>query len=139
MSKIEEQIEKLEKKLEGLKEKLKREIDKTKWLKIPEKEIEITSKPVHLGKTLSEARKLLNKGEEVASYELLQYLRNSEIYKKCFKKFWVFVYPNPDKISEENGYVARFGAGSDRANLNCNRDADYSNPSLGVFVVRKLI
>ncbi len=35
------------------------------------------------------------------------------------------------------GYVARFFAGSDVADLSCDGDADYSDPSLGVRIVRE--
>lgn len=132
---IQKQIQKTEKKLLKLKEKLKKEEEKNIWIKIPEKNIEITTKQQFNGKSYPEILKLV-KEEEIADYLLLQELRNTGKYE-FLKDFWVFV-TNPDKISNKNKYIARFDANSDLANLYCLRDADNSYPSLGVFLVRKL-
>ena len=105
------------------------------WIKIPENGIEITSTQQFNGKTYAEILKEV-KEEEIADYPLLQELRNSGKYE-FLKEFWVFV-PNPDRISKNNGFLARFDAFSGWAVLICYRDPTNSNPSLGVFLVRKL-
>ena len=129
------QIDKKEEELKVLKEKLKKEQEKNIWLKIPEKNIEITTKQQFNGKTYPEILKEVKKSE-IADYELLQELRNTGKYS-FLKDFWVFV-PNPDKISKKNNYVARFGAGSGGAGLGCDGYPGYSYSSLGVFLIRKI-
>ena len=137
-SNIQDKIETMEKKLtelkEELKEELKQETNKTEWIDIGNgKQISITQ--LYNGKTYAEIKGLLKENEEIADYPLLQKLRNSGKFE-FMKEFWVFV-PNPDLISEKNGYVAWFGAGSDWAGFNCNGDADFSGPSLGCFLIRR--
>jgi len=106
-----------------------------KWIKIKEEGIEITNKQQYNGKTYPEILKKV-KEEEIASYELLQRLRNTKKYN-FLKEFWIFV-PNPDKRSKKRNCVAGFVADSDRADLYCNGLPYYSYPSLGVFLIRKL-
>jgi len=106
-----------------------------KYIKLNETE-EISAGQMHDGKKYSEIVAKLKDNERIASFQEIQDLRNSEKYPKSFTKFWVFV-PNPDKISEKNNYVARFGAGSVRAGLYCDGDAVESYDAIGVFVVRK--
>jgi hypothetical protein len=108
-----------------------------KWFDIPEKGIQMT-KLIHQGKTYSEIKSLLKKGEEIASYQLLQDLRNDDKYRDLLglNDTWAFV-PNPDKISEKNGYVAWFFADSDRALLDCYGNPALADASLGVFFVRR--
>ena len=108
-----------------------------KWIKLITGE-EISSKPMHLGKTYAEAKALLKENEYIADYLLLQDLRNCGKYPDSFTKFWVFV-PNPDKISEKSGFVARFSADSSRVCLVCYWDPLDAGPELGVFVVRKKV
>jgi len=93
------------------------------------------SELIHKGKTYKECLNLLNKGETIADYPLLQKLRN-ENKDKRFIDFWAFV-PNPDAISKDNKYVARFGANSGGAFLVCSRVPTLTGGSLGVFLVRK--
>lgn len=120
---------------EGKKLTAKQSENDTDWLDIGNG-LEI-SKQVHNGKTYAEIKELLNKREKVADYALLQKLRNKNMDER-FKDFWVFV-PNPDKITENNNYIARFSASSDRAFLDCDRSPSISYASLGVFIVRKKI
>lgn len=139
-NKIQEQIEKKEKEIKELKEKLKEESDKTEWIYIKELKIEVQPKIHHLNKTLAVAMKDLKKGESVVTYEQVQWLRNSKYKDQLnFVDTWEFVYPNPDKISADNGYVARFSAGSDCAYLYCFGNSDNSDSTLGVRFVRKKI
>lgn len=123
-------------KLEKTKEKEQEVNDKVEWITISSEE-QITSKPIHLGKTYQECIDLLKEGERIADYPLIQKLRNSEEFQKYFKDFWVFV-PNPDYISLKNKYVARFYADSDGADLGCGGNPAYTYSSLGVFVVRQI-
>ena len=141
MKSTQKKIEKKEKELKELKEKLKKEQDKdtSEWLYIPELKIEVQTKIHHKNKTYSECEKDLNKGESIPTYEQIQWLRNSK-YKDQLNldDTWEFVQ-NPDNISKENNYVARFYADSDYAVLDCDRDSDDSNSTLGVRFVRKKI
>lgn len=136
MEKIQQQIAKKEKELEILKRQLKQEQDKDKdiWIKIPEKNIEITSKQQFNNKTYSEILKEV-KEKEIADYQLLQELRNTGKYN-FLENFWVFV-PNPDIMSAKNNFVARFNADSGRAFLLCWH-LDIAVASLGVFLIRKI-
>jgi len=106
-----------------------------KYIKIPEEKISITNKQQFNGLTYLEILKKVDESE-IASYELLQRLRNTGKYK-FLKNFWVFV-PNPDKKSKKDGYVARFFAGSGGAVLNCYRNPEDANPSGGVFLIKEL-
>lgn len=133
-----DKINKIEEQLTKLKEKLRQELDKTEWLYIPELKIEVQTKIHHLNKTLKEGMQDLKKGEAVITYEQIQWLRNSKYREQLnLTETGEFVYPNPDKISADNGYVARFVALSGGANLYCGRVPAYSYASLGVRFVRK--
>jgi len=136
-SKIQDKIDKLERELKELKVKLEQEQNKTEWVSIDKfkKDYEISTKQQFNGKTYGEILKLV-KEKEIADYPLLQKLRNSGEFK-FLKEFWVFV-SNPDKISENNNYVARFYADSDRADFICYRNGSYRYASLGVFIIRKV-
>ena len=140
-NKLQKQIEKKEKELKGLKEKLREENEKDIWLDIPEKGIKITNKLQFTGKTYPEILKEVDESE-IADYPLLQDLRN-EGFKSNWEKYgflkdtWAFV-PNPDEVSKSNGYVARFDVDSGYAYLDCYGDSDYSDSTLGVFLVKKL-
>lgn len=104
------------------------------WIKISATE-EISNEPLHVNKTFQEQKNSLEKGKRIADYPLLQKLRNEG---KLPKEFWVRVFPNPDKISEEEGYVAWFVADSGWAVLSCNGVPAGRDAGLGVFVVRKI-
>ena len=138
-NKIQKQIEKKEKELKKLKEQLKKETDKTKWLYISELKIEVQTKIHHKDKTYAECEKDLSKGESIPTYEQIQWLRNSK-YRDLLNLLdtWEFIQ-NPDNISKENNYVARFYAGSDYAYLDCGRGSGDSGSALGVRFVRKKI
>jgi len=141
LNKAKEDVEKYEKELESEKNKSNQSSDG--WISIDniKKGYEIQSKPHHFNCTLANAMKDLKNGEEVATYEVLQTCRNDEQLriKLGLVDTWEFVYPNPDKISSDNGYVARFYADSDYANLYCGRVAVNSSSNLGVRFVRKKI
>jgi len=136
-------------------------ITQTEWLYLPKFKVEIQCKLTHLDEDRQTTLKTLNEGEELATYEILQYCRNEKLHK-CFIDFWARLKDNPDKISELNDYEARFYADSVRALLGCCWDnfpkksedpavkafyaaylrkkrssPSYSDASLGVFLVRK--
>ncbi|HJX50265.1 MAG TPA: hypothetical protein VJ438_02270 [Candidatus Nanoarchaeia archaeon] len=112
----------------------------SEWIEIPELGIEVQTKIHHLNKTLAVAMQDLKEGESVITYEQVQWLRNSKYRDQLnLTKTWEFVYPNPDKISADNGYVARFYASSGCASLDCYGYSDYSYSTLGVRFVRKKI
>ena len=138
MKSTQEKIDEAEKKLTQLKEQLKKEQDKSEWVKIPELKIEVQNQIHHKDKTYAECEKDLIKGESIPTYEQIQWLRNSK-YKDQLNldDSYEFVQ-NPDNISKKNGYVARFSADSDCANLDCNGDSSDSDSDLGVRFVRKL-
>lgn len=152
MKDINYQIKKHEEAIEKLQQKLEEQQNKTEWIEIPtafniwltqnyEQGItyEISNKPLHTNKIWNEQKASLKKGEEVATYDLVQELRNTKRWPSTFTKFWVRVTPNPDKLSEENGSVAWFYADSYGAYLSCGGDPLDSDSALGVFVVRKKI
>lgn len=141
MSKIDKQIEEKEKELKELKaQKLQEEL-KGKWLDIPEKGISILTELQYKGKTYPQILEEVNESE-IADYALLQELRN-EGFKSKWKKynflkdFSAFV-PNPDEVSKSNGYVARFGANSGYAYLDCGEGSSYSYSGRGVFLIKKI-
>ena len=111
-------------------------ITQTEWLYLPKFKVEIQCKLTHLDEDRQTTLKTLNEGEELATYEILQYCRNEKLHK-CFIDFWARLKDNPDKISELNDYEARFVADSGGAILFCCRGPSGTNASLGVFLVRK--
>lgn len=144
IKKHQEQKEKLE-----AEERNKSEREKVEWIKISNEfmcsvnsingnsEYQITSKQVFNGKTYKEIQDSLQPGEGIASYELLQKLRNSGKFPNIFTEFWVFV-PNPDRISKKRGKVARFSAVDYWFVLYCDGDPSIRDSALGVFLVRKI-
>jgi len=140
IDKLKTKIEQKEKELKVLKEELKEQSDKSEWLYIPELKIDVQTKIHHKGKILSEAMEDLKEGESVITYEQLRWLRNSTKYRDQLNLLdtWEFVYPNPDKISADNGHVAGFDAGSVGAILNCYWDSRYSYSNLGCRFVRDI-
>ena len=130
---------KKESELKELKEKLKKKQDISEWIYIPELKIEVQTKIHHKNKKYKECEGDLSKGESIPTYEQIQWLRNSK-YKDQLNLVgtWEFVQ-NPDNISKENNYIARFCAYSYFAVLDCDRGSDYSDSTLGVRFVRKKI
>lgn len=137
MTTTQEKVDKAEKNLKQLKEKLKKENEKNDWIKIPELKIEVQTKIHHKNKTYAECEKDLEKGESIPTYEQVQWLRNSKYKDKLnLDDSYEFVQ-NPDNISKENGYVARFYADSGYAGLGCGGGSSGSDSVLGVRFVRK--
>jgi len=142
MKTTQNKIDETKKKLKELENQLQKETDKSDWIKIPELKIEIQTKIHHKGKSYNELKKEF--GEEylekhLPTYKQLQELRNLEHdgkYKLGLIDTWEFV-KQEDKISRKNGYVARFYANSDYANLDCDGYSSVSNSNLGVRFVRR--
>lgn len=90
------------------------------------KELDITIEKAihHKGKSYNDLVEEFGKEyleEHVPTYSQLQYLRNKKEYIELLEldNTWEFV-KQEDLISKENGYVARFNADSDGADLDCN-------------------
>jgi hypothetical protein len=139
IEKLKQQRERLDNQIRQLEKKEKLRLEKNKdkpiYTKILELGIEI-SQQIYNGKTYAEILKLV-KEEQIANHEILFKLRSLTKKYPQFKDFWVYIQ-NPDKISKDNGHVARFDACSDWASLSCDWLPDDVSPSLGVFLWRKL-
>jgi radical SAM superfamily enzyme YgiQ (UPF0313 family) len=122
-----------------LKAKLEVEKNKvtTKIVKLSMGTYEIETKIHHFNKTYAECEKDCPKGWQIATYPILQELRNTKPEEFNLLETWEFVQ-NPDKIRKEKGEVARFLAGSGGASLYCNRVPSNSVDGLGVRFVRKV-
>lgn len=105
---------------------------------VPEKKIIIQKTIHHLNSTYVECLQDCPKGWKIPTYKILQWLRNNPKYRDLLNlaKIYEFVQ-NPDKISKEKGYVARFYADSNGAILSCGRGPSYSSASLGVRYIRR--
>lgn len=121
---------------DGKKYKLIEVIEPTKTMIIDG--IEIETEIHHKGKTYAECEADCPDGWAIATYEILQKLRNSEHAEALHLiNTWEFVQ-QPDAICKKNGYVAWFNADSGWADLNCDRDLTYANGALGVRYFRKV-
>ena len=98
---------------------------------------EVETKIHHLSKTYAECDKDCPKGWEIMTYELIQYLRNTNPKEFNLIETWEFIQ-NPDLISKNKGYIARFYASSDGALLNCDRDPTDAVAGLGVRYFRRI-
>ena len=116
------------------------EENSTGWLDIPELKISVEIE-VH-DKNKSWNKLCLSKREdELLTYEEVIWLANSK-YAKQLKMDGSssrddFFFKQPFNLSRKNGYVARFSADSDYANLYCYWDSYYSDSYLGVRFVRR--
>ena len=134
-----EQINKLNRDIEDVKKDLENQKNKvlTKIVKLSIGTYEVETKIHHLGKTYAECEKDCSKYWEIATYSILQELRNTQPNEFNLVDTWEFVQ-QPDLISKKNNFVARFYAGSDWAYLVCNGDPSCSYSSLGVRFVRRI-
>ena len=103
------------------------------------KTFELELSPHHQGQTYKECEEDCPQGWQVPTYWLLQSLRNNSQTRDQFGLLNAREYvQNPDNISKQNGYVARFSANSDWADLVCNRDPTVRSPFLRVRYVREI-
>ena len=131
--------EKLDKQIAELeaKELLEKNKVTTKIVKLSCGTFEVEIKIHHFNKTYAECEKDCPKGWEIATYPILQELRNTQPEDFDLINTWEFCQ-NADVISKKNKYVARFIAYSDGANLSCGRVPSYTYSALGVRFVRRI-
>jgi hypothetical protein len=127
---IDKQIEKAKEKLAKLEAKKQAEIDKMKTVIINNVEYEL--KQHDNDKKLSEI--IIPKG-----WRLLLPSEAMMLYERGLidSTFWFYV-KQTNKAEAEQGNVARFGAGSGRAYLDCGRNPSNANAALGVLLCRDL-
>ena len=139
MTTIQEKLTKAELLVTRLKAELEVEKNKvtTKIVKLSMGTYEIETKIHHFNKTYAECEKDCPKGWQIATYPILQELRNTKPEEFNLLETWEFVQ-NPDKIRKEKGEVASFLASSVWASLGCGRLPSDSGGGLGVRFVRKV-
>jgi len=98
--------------------------------------VEYETKTHDFNKILSEIK--IPKGWRLWTAEECIFLHNSKYKKKLnLDNCWFFI-KQPFKLNKKNKFVARFVAGSDGADLGCNRNPSYSFSALGVRFARDL-
>ncbi len=112
------------------------------WLDIPELKISVELEVHDKNKSWDELG-LKDREKELLTAEQCIWLANSK-YNKILKMDGSsteddFFIQQPFDLSRKNGYVARFFAYSDYADLYCYGSSDYSYSNLGVRFVRKKI
>ncbi len=115
--------------------------DSRGWLDIPELGISVEIE-VHDKDKSWDDLKLSEREKELLTAEQCIWLANSK-YAKQLKMDGSsinddFFIQQPFNLSRKNGYVARFGVGSDYAGLYCGGYSDDSDSALGVRFVRKI-
>lgn len=118
------------------------DIDKSKWLDLPELGISVEIEVHDKNKSWDELN-LSEREKELLTVEQCIWLANSK-YAKELKMDGSssrdnFFIQQPFNMNRNNKYVAGFVAGSDRAGLSCYRYPSDSDSSLGVRFVRKLV
>ncbi len=113
----------------------------TGWLDILELNISVEIEVHDKDKSWDELG-LKDREDELLTSEQCIWLANSK-YAKQLKMDGSsskddFFIKQPFDLNRKNGYVARFNAYSDCANLGCGRDSSYSGSDLGVRFVRKI-
>ena len=93
------------------------QIGPTDRVTLEDRTFEVELKPHHQGGTYEECEKDCPKDWQIAIYRLLQDIRNSPDRDKFGLLHTLEFVQNPDKVSRERGYVARFYAGSGWAYL----------------------
>ena len=115
--------------------------DSKGWLEIPELKISVELEVHDKNKSWDELN-LKDREKELLTVEQCIWLANSK-YAKELKMDGSsskddFFIQQPFNLSRKNGYVARFNADSDYANLICYRSSVNSVSYLGVRFVRKI-
>jgi len=110
------------------------------WLDIPELKISVEI-GVHDKDKSWDDLGLSGREDELLTHEEVVWLANSK-YAKQLKMDGSsskddFFFKQPFNLSRKNGYVARFYADSDYADLFCYRYSSYSGSNLGVRFVRR--
>ena len=143
IKKLEGKKEKAEEKIVSLKLELENESNKSEWIKIPGTNYEITKDVLYKGKTYNEIIKLKKPEEELLTLKHIgiicehpNLLKELKMDSSSSNDDFFFKQPFPQ--NEKKGYVARFYANSNYANLDCGRYSGDSYSYLGVRFVRKL-
>ncbi len=116
--------------------------DSKSWLDIPELKISVEIEVHDKDKSWNEL-KLSSREKELLTAEQCIWLANSK-YATTLKMDGSsseddFFIQQPFNLNRKNGYVARFGANSDFAYLDCYGYSSNSGSDLGVRFVRKKI
>ncbi len=142
LRRLEKQKEDTQNKIDSLKKELDNESNKSDWIKIPDTNYEVTRDVIHKGKSYNEIMKLKKRDEELLTLKIIGIIcEHPDLIKKLkmdsssTKDDFFFKQPFPQ--NEERGYVARFYAGSDYADLYCDEDSSDSGSYLGVRFVRR--
>ncbi len=115
--------------------------DPRKWLDIPELKISIEIEVHDKNKSWDELE-LSKREKELLTVEQCIWLADSK-YAKTLKMDGSsskddFFIQQPFNLNRRNGYVARFYADSDYANLRCGRGSSSADSDLGVRFAKKL-
>ena len=114
------------------------QIGETGKITLESKTFEVELHPHHQWGSYEECEKDCPEGWQIPTYFLLQTMRNIPEIRDQFRLLNTLEYAqNPDAISREHGYVARFNADSDGAFLNCGWVPTYRDVRLGVRPARK--
>jgi len=114
--------------------------DSSGWLDIPELKISVEI-DVHDKDKSYDDLNLKDREEELLTHEEVIWLANSK-YAKQLKMDGSsskddFFFKQPFDLSRKNGYVARFFAYSDFADLDCSGNSSFYGSYLGVRFVRR--
>lgn len=145
-NKIKTQIEQKKKEIAELQGQLIDEQKDVVWIKIPNTDYEIEKEVHHKGESYDDLKKEF--GEEYLEEHLPTLKLLAEIFEHenlmkelkmdCSSTKDDFFFKQPIPKNRERGYVARFYAVSDYANLDCGEDSSYSDSYRGVRFVRKV-
>ncbi len=142
---IEQKIQETEDKLKELKAKKFLEDNKfneSEWIKIPNTGYEVTKDVLHKGKSYDEIMELKKPEEELLTLKIIGIICENPSLLKVLKMDSSstnddFFFKQPFPQNKKKGYVARFYAYSDYANLDCGGDSSDSVSYLGVRFLRE--
>jgi len=149
IDKLQEQFDKKKKELEKIEEQLKEEktkqtTEEREWVRIPGTDYEVTKNVIYKGKSYNEIMQLKKSEEELLTLKQIgEICENPELVKELKMDSSStnddFLFKQPFPQNEKRGYVARFFAYSDYANLSCWNDSGDSYSSLGVRFAKKIL
>ena len=143
ITRLENEKEKADKKIASLKIELENESDKSKWIKIPGLNYEITKDVIYKNKSYDEIMELKKPGEELATLKIIATILENPNLVKTLKMDSSstdddFFFKQPFSQNKKIGRVARFFAYSGFANLGCGTVSSVSDSDLGVRFVRRI-
>lgn len=145
-NKIQEKIKQKQKEIAELQASLLESDKKVVWIKIPNTQYEIEKEVHHKNKSYDDLKKEFGEEyleEHLPTLKLLaEIFEHEDLIKKlkmdCSSTKDDFYFKQPIPKNREKGYVARFYAYSDYADLYCVVDSGGSNSYRGVRFVRKV-